>query len=82
MSDNKRPDPRCGRCGKLAADMAYLDTFWAEDASVSQRMEEDERWRERAEYIRHSDGTYNSATERFWCDPCYVAIGTPAGRCP
>ncbi len=81
MGDPK-PAPRCGECRVLAADMAYLDAYWAEDLSEPKWCDEEEKRRERVEYVRHGEGTYNASTGRFWCDPCYIAIGMPMGVCP
>lgn len=75
------PSPRDPVCGRLAADMAYLDWFWAETPEESAGVDFQERPQRRAEYAR-SDGTYNPKNGHFWCDSCYIAIGMPLGRCP
>ena len=77
----KLPDPRCVRCWSLAADMAYLDSYWADSLVEVAAMEEDERQKRRVEYAR-TDGTYNSASGFFWCDPCYIVVGSPPGKAP
>lgn len=82
MSDVK-PDPRCaGACGRLAADMEYLDSYVFESAEARDAVEEDELRLLRVEYVRLGDGTYNKATGGFWCDPCYIAVGMPLGVAP
>ena len=32
------------------------------------------------ELYAKQDGTYNSATGKFYCTPCYIAIGMPLGK--
>ncbi len=75
------PNPRCGECRRLAADMSELDSYWAE-AQEQVDAPEDEKRRKRVDYVRYGEGTYNAKNGHFWCDPCYIAIGMPMGVCP
>jgi hypothetical protein len=75
------PPPQDPECGRLAADMDYLDSFWAESPGELFDTDFEERLRRRVRYVR-SDGTYNPANGHFWCDDCYIALGMPLGRCP
>lgn len=31
------------------------------------------------EFVKTEEGTYNSATGRFWCTRCYIEAGLPKG---
>ena len=80
MSRKPFPDVRDEVCGRLAADMTYLDHFWAESKEEVNAVEEDERQRRRIEYIRKGDGTYNPGNGHFYCDQCFIKLGMPSGR--
>lgn len=75
------PNPFDPKCGRLAADMADLDYFWAEDEGDLATYTEPERQEERVHYAR-KDGTYNSTNGHFLCDVCYIKVGMPLGKCP
>ncbi len=77
----RRPDPRCVGCNTLAADMEYLDGFWAETQEEIDALDEAGRQEERVAYAR-TDGTYNRDNGNFWCDVCYIEVGMPLGVAP
>jgi hypothetical protein len=81
VSSTNLPKPRDPVCGRLASDMAHLDSFWAESSEEVLALNEDERMAERVAYARR-DGTYNRDNGHFWCDTCYIRAGMPLGRCP
>jgi len=60
-------EPYCYRCGKPASSFAEYDQYI-------------DPCPDRAEAVRHEEGTYNPNTNRFACDECYIAIGMPAGE--
>lgn len=64
-----RGEPYCFRCGKPASSFSEYSDEWI-DAETS--------YNSHADYVRHEEGTYNRDTNRFACDECYVAIGTPS----
>ncbi len=57
-------EPYCFRCGKPASSFAEYDYQYAGG--------------DRADYVRDQEGTYNQDINRFACDGCYIAIGTPS----
>lgn len=63
-------EPYCFRCGRPAS------SFPEYDYSVREGFEVDGA--DRADYVRNEEGTYNPDTNRFACDECYIAIGTPS----
>lgn len=61
-------EPYCFRCGKPASSFsAYRDMIHDAFPEVTA-----------ADYVRDEEGTYNPETNRFACDACYIAIGTPS----
>lgn len=32
------------------------------------------------EWIKENEGTFNRENNKFYCDPCYIAAGTPLGK--
>lgn len=63
-------EPYCFRCGRPASSFPEYEDFENQEEEVPGS---------RAAYVRREEGTYNSATNRFACDECYIAIGMPAG---
>lgn len=68
--DEPRGEPRCFRCKKKASELPYMNSAFIQDYYG-------EGGHTPVEFIRDEDGTYNSDTNTFACDPCYVAIGCP-----
>jgi hypothetical protein len=62
-------EPYCFRCGKLVSSFSAYDACISESSVVIIT---------RAEAVRAEEGTRNPHTNRFVCDACYTAIGTPA----
>lgn len=63
-----RGEPRCFRCCKKASELlnsAFLQDYYGEGGHKPE------------EFVRKEDGTYNSETNTFACDACYIAIGCP-----
>lgn len=58
-------EPSCPYCGRMASDIPSVAGFAAEE-EIS--LAEFARW----------DGTYNSETNHFACDECYVTMGAPS----
>lgn len=58
-------EPYCFRCGKPASSFS---AYWLEEPLGVTGA---------ADYVRREEGTYNSDTNRFACDACYIAIGMP-----
>lgn len=56
-------DPRCGR---YARDMEELDSYI-----------EPGYHKDREDYVRQEEGTYNFENGHFLCDTCYIAEGMP-----
>lgn len=63
-------EPYCFRCGKPASSFSEYGDFIGTKGSIAG---------DRAAYVRNEEGTYNPDTNRFACDECYIAIGTPSG---
>lgn len=57
--------PSCFRCGYTASEIPDIVTM-----ALSEKVTPDEYAME--------DGTYNSVTNHFACDKCYIAIGMPS----
>lgn len=57
-------DPRCKR---YARDMVELDAYI-----------EPELHKDREDYIRLEEGTYNKINGHFLCDNCYIGAGMPS----
>lgn len=62
-------EPYCFRCGKPASSFSEYDAYVSESSAAITT---------RAEAVRAEEGTWNPHTNRFACDACYTAIGTPA----
>jgi hypothetical protein len=58
-------DPMCGR---YACDMEELDAYV--DPGFH---------RDREDYIKQEEGTYNKSNGHFLCDSCYIRAGMPVG---
>lgn len=58
-------EPYCFRCGKPASSFPEYRYQGEESANPVQ-------------YVKTEEGTYNPDTNRFACDECYIAIGTPS----
>jgi len=59
-------EPYCCRCGRPASSFREYVQGALEECLASA-----------VDYVRHEEGTYNRATNRFACDGCYIAIGMP-----
>jgi hypothetical protein len=73
------PQPYDPMCERLAEDMEYLDTFWADSQEELDSVPPEEYSHHRAKYIRMNDGTFNKENGHFLCDSCYVKAGMPTG---
>lgn len=63
-------EPYCFRCGKPASSFPEYR---------QELCEQGENCKDCAiNYVLDEEGTYNPATNRFACDECYIAIGTPS----
>lgn len=71
------PQPYDPMCERLAENMEYLDTFWAESQEEYDSTPIEEHPHLRAEYVRCNDGTYNPINGHFLCDSCYIKAGMP-----
>lgn len=73
MTQNTRvettEEPSCFYCGRTATDLY--------GAEASELLEDG--YASPADYAR-DDGTYNSETNHFCCDSCYIRIGMPSGE--
>lgn len=58
-------DPRCKR---YARDMEELDSYI-----------EPGYHKDRDDYVRQEEGTYNFENGHFLCDACYIGAGMPTG---
>ncbi len=65
MGHYKVPDPVCAGCNTRAADIVDYQEL-GRDAGMSA-----------AEYVLHEEGTLNTKTGKFLCDPCYIKLGMP-----
>ncbi len=63
--------PRCVRCMRTPEEIPEYVML----ADV-------ERYRDAAAAVELEEGTYNPATEGFYCTECYVAVGQPLGVAP
>lgn len=63
--------PRCVRCMRLPQEIPEYVTL----ADV-------EGYQDAAAAVEFEEGTYNPATEGFYCTECYIAVGQPMGVAP
>jgi hypothetical protein len=71
------PPPYDPMCLRLAEDMEYLDTFWADSQEELAATPQEEYPQRRADYVRLHEGTYNKDNGHFLCDSCYIMAGMP-----
>lgn len=57
-------EPTCGRCHRPASEIATIVDLDDYESAAEWAMD---------------DGTYNSRTNHFYCDVCYIALGQPLG---
>lgn len=67
-------DPMCGR---YAADMEALDSYWATSQEDLDSVPMEQRRDRRVAYVIREEGTLNHLNGHFLCDGCYIAAGMP-----
>lgn len=59
---------KCKGCGKQPSEIPSVSYF-----AECENMTPDE-------FIKKLEGTYNPKTNLFYCDECYIRLGTPLGK--